>query len=801
MHLPDAQTCDSGKCILFSLKNAGEICRLPPRQRWSLILTTVFLLLTLPAIAQGKLEDYQRAARFLPGNLRHRVFLGEVTPHWIEKTERFWYQRINPKGADFVLVDPEKNTSSPAFDHARLAARLSQATRQSYTPDELPFSNFEFVDGEKAVRFKIDDARWSCTLTSYECHEEHPPEQANENLSPNKRWAAYVSEHNLYLRDVSTGTVLQLTRDGVAGWDYATPLPSLRLLVDQKTEEVKQPAAVFWSPDSSKLVTYRIDSRNSGRFTSLQFVPPDQLRPRAFTYVYPLPGEVLAKADTIIFDIQSGGRIDVQNATQELPFQDGPEFEWFPDSKSFRYDYYERGFKARELRAVDASSGEQRLLVREQTDSYLDFSESFMRFVDSTQEILWSSSRDGWNHLYLYNRKTGEVKNQITQGPWVVRSIEFVEEKNRQVYFLAGGREKNEDPYQTHLYRVGFEGKGLQLLTPENANHSVSFSPDGKFFVDNYSRPVVPGRAVLRKADDGAEQLVLENADFGQLVQMGWKPPEPFHGKAADGTSDIYGMIWRPSNFDSSKKYPVVEHVYTGPQGFFVPKTASGTLWLQSLAELGFIVVMVDGRGTFGRSRAFHQYSYRNLGGALDDHVALIKQMAQRYPYMDLTRVGIFGTSAGGYGAAHAMLAHPEFYKVGVSISGDHDARLDKAWWNENYQGYPVQDDYVAQSNVTMAERLQGHLLLEHGDIDDNVHPVETMRFADALMKANKNFDMLLVPNMYHGESGEHREYLIRRRWDYFVQHLLGVTPPENFEIKEEKDELRASGSRRSVRH
>ena len=753
---------------------------------------------TVPAAAQGTLEDYQRAERFLPGNLRHHFFPADVTPHWIEKTDRFWYRKLGPKGTDFILVDAEQNTSTPAFDQARLVTALTQASKQAYSATDLPFSDFEFVEDSKAIRFSVDDGRWTCTLAIYECRAEKPnPERPNETVSPDKRWAAYVSDHNLFLRDLSTGTILQLTHDGIAAWDYATPLPSLRLLVEQGTDDVKQAAAVFWSPDSSKLVTYRIDSRNSGRFTSLQFVPPNQLRPRAFTYVYPLPGEVLAKAETVIFDIQSGKQIDVQNATQELPFQDGPDYEWFADSKRFHYEYYDRGFKVKELRVVDASTGEQKVLVREQSDSYLDLGETFFRFVDSTQEILWSSERDGWNHLYLYSRKTGQLENQVTQGAWVVRQIEHVDEKTRRVYFLANGREKNEDPYQTHLYCVGFDGKGLRLLTSENANHAVSFSEDGKFFVDNYSRPDFPGESVLRRGEDGAEVKVLEKADLDEILKTGWKFPEPFQGKAADGTTDVYGLIWRPSNFDSSKKYPVIEHAYTGPQGFFVPKSLGNSLWLQHMAELGFIVVMVDGRGTLGRSRTFHQYSYRNLGGAFDDHVALIKQMAARYPYMDITRVGIFGTSAGGYGAAHAMLVHPEFYKVCVSISGDHDARLDKAWWNENYQGYPVQDDYIAQSNITMADRLQGHLLLEHGDIDDNVHPVETMRFADALMKANKNFDMLLVPNMYHGESGEHADYLVRRRWDYFVEHLLGVTPPAGFEVKQDREPPRARRRRR----
>jgi len=760
-------------------------------------IVTIFLLAVSPAASgQGKLEDYQRAQRFLPGNLRHLVYIAEVNPHWIEKTNRFFYHKASPSGSEFILVDPERNTSAPAFDQARLAAALSHAAKQDYSAFDLPFSDFEFVNSGKGIRFSIEKAQWNCSLETYECQKDFSQtERPNETLSPDKRWAAFVKEHNLYLRDVSTGTMLQLTQDGVAAWDYATPLPSLRLMIDQGAENVQQPAAVFWAPDSSKVVTYRIDSRNSGRFTSLQFVPPDQLRPRAFTYVYPLPGEVLARATPIIFDIQSGKRIEV-SASIELPFQDGPGFDWFPDSKGFRYDHDDRGYKGKELRVVDASTGEQKVLLREQADTYVDPGETMYRFVEGTGEILCTSEKDGWNHLYLYS-KTGQLENQITQGAWVVRTIEYVDEKNRRVYFSGSGREKNEDPYETHLYSVGFDGRDLRLLTLEKANHSISVSPDGEFFADSYSRPDLPGEAVLRRTKDGSEVRVLEKSDATELTKTGWKFPEPFQGKAADGTTDLYGLIWRPSNFDPGKKYPVVEFVYTGPQSFFVPKDFGAPLRLQSMAELGFIVVMVDGRGTTGGSRAFHQFSYRNLGGAFEDHVAMIKQMAARYPYMDATRVGIYGTSAGGYGAAHAMLTFPEFYKVGVSTSGDHDARLDKAWWNELYQGFPVQDDYAAQSNVTMASRLQGHLLLEHGDIDENVHPVETMRFVDALMKANKNFDMLFVPNMFHGESGEHRLYLVRRRWDYFVQYLLGVTPPTNFEIKEDPEPGRSGRRRR----
>jgi dipeptidyl-peptidase-4 len=779
----------------------------------------------LPAVAQGTLEDYQRAQNFLPGNLHHKVFTGEVAPNWIEKTDRFWYRSVGPNGTEFILVDAAQNTSAPAFDHARLAEALSSAAHRTYAATELPFDTFEFVEDAKAIRFDADDSSWTCQLSSYECKPSRNAHGSpgspgvgtgaaggqgapagpgaadlNENRSPNKRWAAYLKDHNLFVRDTSTGTIIQLTRDGAPGWDYAAPLPELRALITQgaaKGEDVRERPDLFWSPDSSKLITFRIDSRNSGRFTTLQYVPPDQLRPKIYDYVYPLPGEVLPSADVMIFDVLSGKRIDVKTEPLEIPFQGGPGyFEWFPDGKCFFYEHGTRGNKETELRVVNGETGEQRVLISEEGTLYVDPGEHFFHVIPDNGGILWSSERDGWNHLYLYNDK-GQLQNQVTKGPWVVRQIEYVDPKTRQVFFLANGREKGEDPYETHLYRVNFDGSGLELLTPGDGNHTVDLSPSNQFFVDNYSRPDLPGESVLRRTKDGSEVRMLQKADVAALVAMGWKVPEPFTGKATDGKTDLYGLIWRPSNFDASKKYPIVEQVYTGPQGFFTPKSFGAGLRLQSIAELGLIVVMVDGRGTTGRSRAFHEFSYHNLGGSFEDHVTMIKEMAEKYPYMDVTRVGIFGTSAGGYGSTHAILTFPDFYKVCVSTSGDHDARLDKAWWNEQYQGYPVGEDYAEQSNVTLASHLKGHLLLIHGDIDDNVNPVETMRLVDALMTANKSFDMLYVPNMFHGDSGPHASYVSLRRWNYFVQYLLGVDPPADFEIHEERMPIPARPRRR----
>lgn len=752
-------------------------------------LVPLLLLVPVSSPAQGTLADYRLAEQFLRGNLQKTIYVAEVFPHWIRHGDRFWYLKMGPGGKQFFLVDSARNTVEQAFDQARLAAALSKAAGKTYKATDLPFYSFDYVQDGHAVRFRVDDAEWTCSLANYECRRQ--PEAARfESLSPNGEWAAFVRNHNLYVRHVSTGTVVQLTRDGAPGDDYATPLPDLRTLVSEGVtngDDVKEHPAVFWSPDSTKLVTYRLDSRNAGRFTSLQYVPPHQLRPIAYNYVYPLPGEVLPDAEPVIFDLESGKRIDVKTEPLEIQFEGGPGFSWLPDSRHFYYDYDERGEKAIELREVNAETGDQKVLIREVATPYpyVDPGETFYRFFNDSKELLWSSERSGWNQLYLYNAETGRLENQVTAGSWVVRRILHIDAKKRQVYYLASGVQPGLDPYYTQLYRENLDGTNMKLLTPGNADHTVSISPDGKYFVDNFSRPDLPGQSVLRRTDDGSVVRVLERTDGSSLLKLGWKVPIPFEGKAADGKTDLYGIIVRPTHFDASKKYPILENIYTGPQGFFVPKTFGAALRLESMAELGFVVVMVDGRGTTGRSRAFHDFSYHNMGNVFVDHVTMIKEMAARYPWMDITRVGIYGTSAGGYGSAHAFLQFPGFYKVCVSTSGDHDPRLDKAWWNELYQGYPVGKDYARQANEALASHLEGHLLLIHGDIDDNVNPTETMHMVDALMTANKNFDMLFVPNMFHGDSGPHAHYVTRRRWDYFVRYLLGVTPPENFHIHE----------------
>jgi dipeptidyl-peptidase 4 len=495
---------------------------------------------------------------------------------------------------------------------------------------------------------------------------------------------------------------------------------------------------------------------------------------------------ILPTAKLVVFDIPHRKEIVVGAKPLVQLYYGGPTVEWFSDSRRLQYREIDRGYTGVRINEVDTNTGATRAVVDEKgsPDFLIDTSILVTRAINDGRERIWSSERDGWNHFYLYDTQKGTVENQITKGDWVIRAINYVDEKARALYFTAGGREAGRDPYLRFVYRTNLDGTGLTLLTSENADHAVSFSPDGKYFVDVFSRVDLPTASVIRSAHDGRIVMPLEKADVGKLTAMGWKFPEPFKAKAADGQTDLYGIIWRPTKFDPAKKYPVVENIYTGPQGAFVPKTfAAYHNQQQAIAELGFISVFVDGRGTALRSRAFRAFAYHNLGFGAggDDHITVFKQMAAKYPYMDLSRVGVWGHSAGGYDSTHAILTHPEFYKVAVSSAGCHDNRMDKATWNEQWMGWPVDKNYEEVSNYTLAPRLRGKLFLAHGDVDENVPMPATIKLVDALVKSNRDFDFLIMPNRPHGFGND--PYFVRRRWDYFVKNLLGVNPPSDFQI------------------
>ena len=758
-----------------------------------------------PALAQGQRADYARAEQFLNDDIRKLAYDGQVDAHWMPGTSRFWYVKDAPDGKEFLIVDAVSGTRSPAFDRQRLAAAMTRVTNQRYDPRALPFNDVRFMDGGR-IAVAIDQGGLTCDLGAYTCvkstdvdEEEDdvrsgPPRQPDptrlprtEKFSPDRKFVAFVRQHNLWVRNVATGEQIQLSRDGEHYYDYATPLPSPTLMVAQGSEDVVQAPAVFWSPDSQKIATYVMDQRNFPRLTITQSAPPDQFRPKYFSYAYPLPVDFdLPTAKLVIFDIARRKQIAVAARPLTQLYYGGPSVEWFGDSRRLQYREIDRGYTGVRIHEVDATTGVTHVAVNEKgsPDFLIDTSILVTRAFNEGRERLWSSERDGWNHFYLYDTQTGTVKNQVTNGDWVIRSIDHVDEKGRMLYFSGAGREPGRDPYLRHAYRTALDGSGLTLLTPEDADHAVSFSSDGKYFVDVFSRVDLPTVSVLRSAADGRIIKEIEKADVAKLTAMGWKAPEPFKAKAADGQTDLYALIWRPTNFDPSKKYPVVENIYTGPQGAFVPKTfAAYRNQQQAIAELGFITVFIDGRGTALRSRAFRAFSYHKLGfgSGGDDHISVMKQMAAKYAYIDLTRVGIWGHSAGGYDSTHAILSHPEFYKVAVSSAGCHDNRMDKATWNEQWMGWPVDKHYEEESNYTLASKLEGKLFLAHGDVDENVPIPATIKLVDALVKANKDFDFLIMPNRPHGFGND--PYFVRRRWDYFVKNLIGVDPPSNFKI------------------
>ncbi len=631
--------------------------------------------------------------------------------------------------------------------------------------DQHTFSGHIWIaaaNGRTMAAFEASDEPATAEIKTASPNTEEPAQRRARRTtprgqSPDGKWTAFIKDNNVHLRDAADQKESALSTDGTADDPYN--------------------GEFYWSPDSLKLIATRATKAQEHRIHIVESSPKDQVQPKLLTFDYLKPGDVLAKPRPQLFNIASHKQLPVPSALFDNPFALSRQ-RWEPDSKRFTLLYNQRGHQVLRVLAIEADNGAVSTLVEEKSATFIDYAgKMFLQSIEPTRELVWMSERDGWNHLWLVDAANGSVKSQITKGEWVVRSVERVDETKRQVWFMAGGVRPGQDPYYLHLCRVNLDGSAFVILTEGDGNHTVNFSPDRNHFIDTWSRVDQAPAHELRRSEDGKLIAVLDTAESKALATTGWKTPERFVAKGRDGVTDIHGIILRPSNFDPARKYPVIENIYAGPHSAFVPKEFKPNFsHMSELAELGFILVQIDGMGTSHRSKKFHDVAWKNLADSgFPDRKLWIRAAAAKHPEMSISRVGIYGGSAGGQSSTRGMLDHGDFYKVCVSDCGCHDNRMDKIWWNELWMGWPVDDSYKRSSNVEDAHKLTGKLMLVVGEVDHNVDPASTMQVVNALIKADKDFDLLVIPGSDHGSAESN--YGRRRRADYFVRHLMGREP------------------------
>jgi len=725
---------------------------------------------------QASAIDFQHAELHSYSSVHKLVRNLEVIPSWNDNSLTF--KNENVTGYRFRCTELSAGKTREAFNHYRLAELLAERTGKEISPDSLPVQNLHISADNTKITFNDGKTSWEYnTLSDFLTRISTRPINKNESYSPDSTVKVFVKDYNLWMARSDTGEEVQLTTDGRDHYDYATYVSWWQVNELDKGEIYSPEIEITWSPDSKKFIFYRLDRRRVRNMYLLQSVPDSGWRAKVHYYERDLPGEDSTEdLEYFVFDLEKNTRTSV--AIRPFPsylVNTGPG--WFNDNKRIFFSKFARGYNELDYYVIDAVSGRVDTLFTERAATMVEYQMAFGEKTKDDKYLIWASERDGWSHLYLYDLAEKKLVNQITKGEFVVRSIVSVDEKTRTVWFLAGGREEGRDPYLTHLYRVRFDGKQLTLLTLENANHDIHVSPDGKYFVDNCSRIDMPTVSTMRRMIDGKVIAFLQEADASELLKSGFRFPEPFVTKARDGITDIYGAVFFPYNFDPSEKYPVIDASYTGPQAVRTPKNFKSACRNNDIAlsDIGFIVVTIDGMGTAMRSKAFHNVSYKNLGDiGAPDHIKALKHLAEERSYIDIDRVGIYGHSAGAYDAVHAMLIHPEFYKAAFAMAGNHDNMMSKAWWDEQYMGLPG-EHYKQQSNLELAKNLRGKLFLVHGDMDQNVNPANTVRLAGELIKNDKDFDMLIVPNVDHGIIYD--RYVNRRMWIFFARNLLGIEP------------------------
>ena len=738
--------------------------------------------------------DYERAESFLAVNTAELVHDVILAQYW-QDDDRLIYRRATAEGLDYVLVDAQTGEKSELLDVARTAEALAEYSEEEIDVSDLSLSQIQLSEAGDTLEFDFEGESYSLGLTSYSLDQlaEAP---SDEYLSPDGSKAAFIDEHNLWLRDTATNALTQLTFDGEQDYGYATN--NAGWLRDDGP-------VLLWSPDSTRIATFRHDGRNVGE---MHLWTTQVGHSELDAWKYPLPGDdYIFMIERIVIHLEDEPRIvhlnmppDPHRSTtsDHIAGRGGIflDVEWSEDSETLSFVSSSRDHKIAQLQVADPLTGAVRPVYREEMDTYYEsgYSSQNWRVFPERDEFIWFSEQDNWGHLYLHDLQSGELKRRITEGSWAVLDIQQVDTVAEQIYFTGSNREPG-DPYYQYLYRINFDGTGLVNLTPEAANHQINWSDSGDYFTDVYSTPTTPPVAVLRNKA-GEQQLILEETSIDALIDSGWVAPIPFSVKARDQLTDVYGLMYKPSNFDESRSYPVLNYLYPGPQSGSVGTRSfrASRNDKQSLAELGFIVVELDAMGTPGRSKSFHDAYYGNMGdNGLPDQIAGIRQLAAENPWMDLDRVGIWGHSGGGFASTAGILRYPDFYKVAVSGAGNHDNRNYEDDWGEKWQGlletYPeanpgegepvVTTNYDNQANQLLADQLEGKLLLAHGMLDTNVHPSSTLLVVDALIAADKDFDLVVLPNASHGLGN--RRYFMKRRWDYFVEHLRGLVPPSTF--------------------
>ena len=719
----------------------------------------------------------------LSGISHANIYKSKINPQWSEDNSYFWYRNDLPKGErEFIFVDLEKGERRPAFDHKKLAESLSSITKAKTDSSKLPIDRLNFDVKKGELYFQSIGRTYKCDLNNYnisEIDKSQFPGQSkrlerdktnkekeyqtnsfrpSREVSPDGKWRAFIRDHNIFIRAMGSEEEIQLSKDGKEGNSYQTP---------------------YWAINSKNLISFRVEPDQVGVVHLHESSPREGGRAKLHTRRYALPGDKFTSHELNWFDIEK--KIHTKPEVGIIDFR-GPRPRWTQDGRYFRYQKIDRGHQRFRVIEVDVFTGKFRNIIDEKTETFIwtehpkNLGVPLVNWLDETDEIVYLSESDGWRHLYLIDVKTGKTKNQITKGQFVVRYVDWIDHEKRQIWFRASGLNKDQDPYLMHYYRINFDGSEFTHLTEGNGWHNITYSPDRKYIIDQYSRVDMAPVNELRRVSDGSLVSRLETADISELLASGWEPPEVFTANGRDGKTGIWGIVAKPKDFDPSKKYPVIEDMYAGPHDSYVPKQFSAGRRFSSYTDMGFVVVKIDGMGTANRSKAFHDVCWKNLkDSGFPDRILWHKAYAKNNSWYDISRVGIHGGSAGGQSSTAALLFHPDFYKVAVSSCGCHDNRMDKASWNEQWMGYPVGPQYSESSNIDNAHRLEGRLLLIVGEMDNNVPPESTLRLVDALIKANKDFDMIFQPGGGHGGGGRHGD---RRRKDFFRKHLLGIEPP-----------------------